>query len=216
MVRASTIGAAASKNESDSAPTSLDSEVARASEHRGPAAMTHRPSGTLQTSPRTTSMRGLCSTSLPTRPEKTSLSTASAPPAGTDACLAHASSSLPIISSSSLRRPAAESRLVLLRELEQTSSAMPSVWCAAVDERGLCSQRRTRTPLLASCSAHSQPARPAPTTVTMSMSMSIRNPSAQANSTCTILPQQGLLRCRESAVDEPGDKPRGLVLRKHA
>src|ERR1700738_3338770 len=51
-------------------------------------------------------------------------------------------------------------------ELEQTSSARPSVRCASVIRPGRISCRTTRTPALATCQAASEPARPAPTICT--------------------------------------------------
>jgi hypothetical protein len=54
------------------------------------------------------------------------------------------------------------------KELEHTSSAQRSVWCAAVVTFGRISKRRTECPRRASCQAHSEPASPAPTIVTVS------------------------------------------------
>src|SRR5207237_10029597 len=52
-------------------------------------------------------------------------------------------------------------------ELEQTSSASPSVRCASVMRAGRISCSTTGTPDLATCQAASEPARPAPITCTM-------------------------------------------------
>src|SRR4051794_475720 len=54
-------------------------------------------------------------------------------------------------------------------ELEQTSSARPSVRCASVILVGRISCRVTATPALAICQAASEPARPAPITCTVSI-----------------------------------------------
>src|SRR5512147_1263901 len=54
-------------------------------------------------------------------------------------------------------------------ELEQTSSARPSVRCASVIRNGRISCRTTRMPALASCQAASEPARPPPITWTVSV-----------------------------------------------
>src|SRR5260370_24815135 len=52
------------------------------------------------------------------------------------------------------------------KKLEDTSSARPSVRCAAVIRSGRISCRTTRAPDLATCQAASEPARPAPTICT--------------------------------------------------
>ncbi len=67
--------------------------------------------------------------------------------------------------SSSLRRPAAVSGLVDLRELEQTSSARPSPWCAG--EVGRASARRAAPePPASRAAGRTRSQRPAPTTLT--------------------------------------------------
>ncbi len=168
IVSASTIGAAASKKESDSPPTRCARSEKSASEQSGPAATTTCPSGMLVASRRSTSMRGLASILSLTSLEKSLRSTASAPPAGTAASRAHSMSCEPMWASSSLRRPAALSCLVDFREFEHTSSAKSEVWCAGDVDSGLCSTRVTATPRAASWSAHSLPASPPPITITCS------------------------------------------------
>src|SRR6266478_5030580 len=77
-----------------------------------------------------------------------------------------------MISESSRRISACSKPTALLaasserNELEQTSSARPSVRWASVIRRGRISCRITRTPVLATCQAASEPARPAPTICT--------------------------------------------------
>ena len=73
--------------------------------------------------------------------------------------------------SSSLRRPAALSKRVDLKEFEHTSSARPAGACAGEGVRGRISTKRTGTPRAASASAHSLPASPPPITVTVSKAM---------------------------------------------
>ena len=163
-VEASTMGAAASKNERASPPTSRWICAERAGAHKGPAAMTQGPSGSSVTSWRTTSIAGRAATSRSTSSENRWRSTASAPPAGTAERRAQSRRTEPIFASSSLRRPAAESGRVDLKEFEHTSSARLPVWCAGESVSGRISCRRTRTPRSASWQAHSQPARPPPMT----------------------------------------------------
>ena len=97
--------------------------------------------------------------------EKTSLSTASAPPAATEHSRAIGTVSEPSLAISSFKRPAAESILLALRELEQTSSAKLSDLCAGDFLSGFCSKRVTLYPLSAICHAASTPASPAPITL---------------------------------------------------
>src|SRR5689334_20253478 len=77
-----------------------------------------------------------------------------------------------MISEPSLRISACSRPTALLaasserKELEQTSSAQPSVRCASVIRCGRISCSTTGMPALAICQAASEPARPAPTTWT--------------------------------------------------
>lgn len=77
-------------------------------------------------------MRGCSSTWRVTSRENSTRSTANAPPAATAWRLAAAISGDPRVASSAFKSPAALSGLVLLSELEQTSSAASPVWCTAV------------------------------------------------------------------------------------
>ena len=165
------MGAAASKNESESPPTSSWMQEESVGEHKGPAAMTQGPSGISVTSSRTSSIKGSAETRSPTSLEYCPRSTASAPPAGTAASRAQESSTEPMRSSSIFSKPAALSNLVDLNEFEHTSSARPSVVWAGEVVFGRISMRRTGTPRYASESAHSLPASPPPTTVTVSNRM---------------------------------------------
>ncbi|MGY3458821.1 hypothetical protein ACVWW5_004271 [Bradyrhizobium sp. LM3.4] len=165
-----TIGAIASKKAS--AFSSVSSRMASASgaEVRGPVAtmtLLHSAGGRPATSSRAISIRGWSLSALVTAAEKPSRSTASAPPAGT--WLASAARMI----SESRRRISACSRPTALlaasserNELEQTSSASPSVRCASVMRVGRISCSTTGTPDLATCQAASEPARPAPMTCT--------------------------------------------------
>ncbi len=106
---------------------------------------------------------GVVLKALVTAPENPSRSTASAPPAGT-----WLASAARMISEPKRRISACSSPTALLaasserNELEQTSSARPSVRCASVIRWGRISCSTTRTPALATCHAASEPARPAP------------------------------------------------------
>ena len=100
---------------------------------------------------------------------KASRSTASAPPASTRCASAQERIRLSRRRSSSLSRPAAFASSSERSELEHTSSAKSSEWCAGVCCTGFISHRRTEIPRCASCHAASQPASPAPTTVTISL-----------------------------------------------
>src|SRR4029453_17556424 len=105
-----------------------------------------------------------------TAAEKPSRSTASAPPAGTWLASAQRMISEPSRRISACSRPTALLAASSERnELEQTSSARPSVRCASVIRCGRISCRTTRTPPLATCQAASEPARPPPTTWTVSV-----------------------------------------------
>ena len=79
----------------------------------------------------------------------------------------------PIFRISAFSSPTAFESSSLRRELEQTSSAKYSEEWAGVIFSGFISHRRTGIPRLASCQAHSLPARPAPKTVTGSMAYSL-------------------------------------------
>ena len=164
MLSAVTIGAAASKKLRfplhNAAIFSLS-----ASEASGPAAIMTGVSGISVISLRTTSISGSLSILSVTRAENLSLSTASAPPAGTAVFFAHSMQSEPISSISALRSPAAQPSLVALKELEHTSSASPVLLWAGENFSGFISYSVTPMPLFASCHAASTPAKPPPTTV---------------------------------------------------
>src|SRR6202790_4956160 len=165
-----TTGAIASKKAS--AFSSVSSRIASASgaEVRGPVAtMTLRQSsgGRPAISARRISIRGWSLRALVTAAENPSRSTASAPPAGT-----WLASAARMISEPSRRISACSRPTALLaasseqNELEQTSSARPSVRWASVIRRGRISCSTTGTPDVATCQAASEPARPAPTMCT--------------------------------------------------
>ena len=98
---------------------------------------------------------------LVTAAENPSRSTASAPPAGTWLASAARMISEPSRRISACSRPTALLAASSERnELEQTSSARPSVWCASVIRAGRISCSTTGTPALAICQAASEPARP--------------------------------------------------------
>ena len=94
------------------------------------------------------------------------LSTASAPPAGTECWSAFAITIDFKFLYSSCKRPAALSLLIAPKLLLQTSSANSGEWWAGDFFFGRISKRVTLTPALAICHAASDPARPAPITIT--------------------------------------------------
>ena len=160
-----TMGAMASKKASASSPVSARIAAASAGEVRGPVAMMtlSHPCGGSATSPRTSVISGWAASAAVTAAEKPSRSTASAPPAGTWWLSAARMISEPSRRISSCSRPTALCSPSSERnELEQTSSAKPSVLCAAVARSGRISCSTTGTPACASCQAASEPARPPP------------------------------------------------------
>ena len=160
-----TIGAAASKK-CRLSPRSSSIAVSSLPSVSGPVAMTVGPSGMLVTSSVTTSILGFDRIASVTAFENSSLSTASAPPAGTLVASAQRIMIEPRQRSSCLSSPTALSSLSERRELEQTSSANPSLLCAGERREGFISKSLTPIPLSASTAAHSQPASPAPITLT--------------------------------------------------
>ena len=119
--------------------------------------------GRPSTSSRTMEISGRRSIRSVTAREKPSRSTARAPPAGTwQASAAAITSELQARISACNRPTALCSKSSERKELEQTSSARPSVWCAAVVRAGRISCKTTDTPASAACQAASQPARPPP------------------------------------------------------
>ncbi len=99
-----------------------------AGEVRGPVATTASSPGTWVTSwPVTTRIPGWASTRRVTAAEKSSRSTARAPPAETAVSLAASRVREPNSAISSFRSPAAEMGRVDLKELEQTNSARPGL-----------------------------------------------------------------------------------------
>ena len=167
MLSAWTIGAMASKKLKDSSPVAFRIAWARAGEVSGPVATTtfsQSSGGRPAISSRTIVISGCASSRSVTACEKPSRSTASAPPAGT-----WLASAADMITESRVRISACSSPTALncqsseRKELEQTSSARPSVWWASVvtpSRRISCS--RTGTPAEAICQAASEPARPPP------------------------------------------------------
>ncbi len=77
-------------------------------------------------------MLSIASTRSVTSFENFSRSTDRDPPAGTCVSYAASTQTEPKRRISSLRRPAADSTRIALKEFEQTSSANPSVLCAGV------------------------------------------------------------------------------------
>src|SRR5712691_3295173 len=109
---------------------------------------------------------GSASTASVTRRAKRPRSTASALPAGTFTWSATRTMSESIRRISSFSRPAAWSRELPRRLLEDTSSARSAVWWTGVPRTGRISWRSTGTPRRANCQAASHPASPPPTMVT--------------------------------------------------
>ena len=159
------MGATASKNERVP-PNFCRRLSARASEVSGPVATITIPSeGSSVTSPVTTSMFGSDLIFSVIYSENSSLSTASAPPAATEVLSAASMVTEPRRRISSLSNPAADSSRIAFSELEQTSSAKPSLFWAGVRFSGFISQSRTENPKDESLCAASHPASPAPITV---------------------------------------------------
>ena len=162
-----TIGAIASKNASALSSVSARMASASGAEVRGPVAtmtLLQSAGGRPAISSRLISISGWSASALVTAAENPSRSTASAPPAGT-----WLASAARMISEPSRRISACSRPTALLaasserKELEQTSSARPSVRCASVIRWGRISCSTTGMPALATCQAASEPARPAPT-----------------------------------------------------
>ena len=160
------IGAMASKKARSSSPVWARTASARAIEVSGPVAMmtlSQSSGGMVSISSRMMVMRGWASSVWVTSSEKPSRSTARALPAGTWwlAALAMMRPSQRRISS--CRTPTAFPVWSSERkELEQTSSARPSVWWASVPFTPRISCRMTGTPARATCHAASLPAMPPP------------------------------------------------------
>ncbi len=131
MLSAWTMGAMASKKLSCSSPVSSPIAWLRAGEVRGPVAritLSQSAGGSPSTSWRARVMPGCCSIRSETRWEKASRSTARAPPAGTWQASAAAMINEPQTRISACSRPTALcSQSSERKELEQTSSARPSV-----------------------------------------------------------------------------------------
>ena len=126
---------------------------------------TPQSAGIRVTSPRSMLTSGSASRVRVTSPAKISRSTASAEPAGTLAPSAARITSEPMVRISWCSRPTAlVSTSSERRELEQTSSARPSVAWASVARTGRISCSTTRWPARAICQAASEPARPPPIT----------------------------------------------------
>ncbi len=98
-------------------------------------------------------------------------------PAGTRFASATASSIEPSSRSSAFSWPEALREPSEPRELLQTSSANPPVWCAGVISSGRISHRSTATPRRAICQAASEPAKPPPATRTRGPVMPGRRPA---------------------------------------
>ena len=124
MLSAVTIGAAASKKLRFPPQSSLIFSE-RSGDASGPAAIITMPPGISVISSLMSVISFLESIFSVTRAENLSLSTASAPPAGTAVALAHSTQREPSISISAFSIPAAQPSLIALNEFEQTSSARP-------------------------------------------------------------------------------------------
>src|SRR5881398_535654 len=144
------MGAMASKKASELASSLRAIAVASASEVSGPVATMPGDSSSV-TSPRATVIPGWPVIRSCTPCANATRSTASAAPPGTRAWSAASSTTLPSRRISTLSSPWALVSSTDLKELEQTSSANRSVWCAAVIFAGRIS-----------CSVTAIPARPAP------------------------------------------------------
>ena len=163
MLEKSTMGAAASKKCSFLPPMRRSMAAESASDVSGPdATMVTPSSGSSQTSVSTTVMFGCLLILSVIYAEKPVLSTASALPAGTAVASAASIIREPRRRISSFKSPTAFDSSPERSELEQTSSAKFSLWCAGVNFFGFISQSVTSTPRSAACHAASQPASPAP------------------------------------------------------
>ena len=118
-----TMGAAASKKLSARTPVYAAMASHSAGSVSGPVAMIAGASGISAATADSVSISGWPCMAAVTRPENRSRSTASAPPAGTRLCSAHARIRLPSARSSAFRRPEALDSCSAFSELEQTNSA---------------------------------------------------------------------------------------------
>ena len=136
MLSLCTIGAIASKKASSSSPVFARICSAKASEVSGPVAMSTLPqssSGSSPISSRAIVTFGCSSRAFVTASENPTRSTAKAPPAGTWFASADFIISEPAKRISACNTPTAfEVASSERNELEQTSSAKPSVWWASV------------------------------------------------------------------------------------
>ena len=162
------MGAMASKKAREAVPVSARIASASGAAVRGPVAMTTLPQssgGRVSTTPRSMVISGSARIVVSTAALNASRSTASAPPAGTRLASPDDRISEPQRRISSCSRPTALFSMSSERnELEQTSSARPSVWWASVMRTGRISCRITGTPARAICHAASLPANPPPMT----------------------------------------------------
>ena len=169
-----TIGAMASKNARLSSPVRSSTQPASAAEVSGPVATItlDQSAGGAVISPRSIVISGCASSRAVTAAEKTSRSTASAPPAGTAAPTAASIITEPSARISQCKRPTAfVSSSSDRKEFEHTSSASPSVWWASVPRSGRISCSTTGTPRRAAAQAASLPAMPPPMTWIGAMSV---------------------------------------------
>ncbi len=168
MLSKCTMGAMASKKASALSSVSARMASAKLGEVSGPVAMMTDPQsagGRPAISPRSILISGWASMRAVTAALNGSRSMASAPPAGTAWASAMAMIRPRACRISQCRRPTAFcSSSSERKELEQTSSARPSVRCAKVATCGRISWRMTGTPASAACQAASDPARPPPMT----------------------------------------------------
>ena len=166
MLSAVTIGAAASKKLKLPPLKSLLISSASGPSVSGPVAITVIPSvGISVTVSVLTVMLGCDLIFSVIMRENSSLSTASAPPAGTEHLSAVERQRELSLLISAFNSPAAESTRAALREFEQTSSANKSLLCAGVFLAGFISISSVLIPREAICHAASHPARPPPITV---------------------------------------------------
>ena len=161
-------GAMASKKASSVSPVRPAMAVLRSGEVSGPVAtmtLSQSLGGRPATSAREMVISGCASRRRVTSAEKASRSTASAPPAGSLVLSPAAMMTELARRISSCSRPTAfVSHSSERNELEQTSSARPSVLWASVMRWGRISCSTTGTPAEAIWKAASEPARPPPMT----------------------------------------------------
>ena len=166
------MGLAASKKWQESKPVKIFILLANLFEVNGPVAITviFSLSGRSSCSILSIWIRGWVDNVFVNDLLNFDLSTAKAPPAGTENLSAVCIIKELKVLNSSCNKPAALSGLRAPKLLLQTNSANSLVWWAGVELRGLISTSFTAIPELAICQAASQPASPAPiTTICLSI-----------------------------------------------